>query len=141
MDAATVIARLGLTPHPEGGAYRETFREPDPAGGRDRTSAIYYLLAAGEVSHWHRVDASEVWHHYTGDPLALAISPDGVTVERIVLGSDLAAGHRPQAVVPAWAWQSAETRGAWTLAGATVTPAFTFDGFELAPADWAPGVS
>ena len=132
MDADTVIAALGLTPHPEGGAYRETVREPDPRGGRDLMSCIYFLLRAGEVSHWHRVDALEVWHHHAGAPLTLAVSPDGHAVTRTVLGADLAAGQRPQATVPAHHWQAAASHGAWTLIGATVSPAFTFAGFELA---------
>lgn len=139
MDADEVIALLDLEPHPEGGAYRETFRDPAPAGGRSHATAIYYLLRAGEVSHWHRVDAGEVWHHYAGAPLELSISADGAAVEHAILGDDLAAGQRPQAVVPARAWQSACSLGDWTLVGCTVAPAFEFAGFELAPRDWSPG--
>jgi predicted cupin superfamily sugar epimerase len=108
--AQAVIAALGLAPHPEGGHYRETWR--------------------------HRVDATEVWHYYAGAPLALHLSPDGGRVESHRLGPDLAAGERPQVIVPKGVWQSAEPLGAWTLAGCTVSPAFEFEGFELAPADW-----
>ncbi len=119
-SAERVIALLGLERHPEGGAFRETFKDPyTDAAGRARSTAIYYLLRADERSHWHRVDASEVWHHYAGAPLTLAISVDGRRVERITLGDDLEAGQRPQAVVPVGAWQSASTNGTWTLAGCT----------------------
>jgi predicted cupin superfamily sugar epimerase len=139
MEAAEVVRRLGLAPHPEGGHYRETFRDPGPGGGRGHSSAIYYLLAAGETSRWHRIDAAEVWHWYAGGPLALAIAPAGGRCERPTLGPDLAAGQRPQAVVPARAWQSARPLGAWSLVGCTVAPAFDFAGFELAPDGWTPG--
>ncbi|MDQ4069729.1 MAG: cupin domain-containing protein [Actinomycetota bacterium] len=127
-----VIAALGLQPHPEGGWFRETWREP-------AATAIYYLLRSGERSHWHRVDATEVWHFYAGDPLELAMSPDGHQIERLVLGPDVAGGQQPQLVVPARTWQSARPLGAWTLAGCTVAPAFQFSGFELAEPDWEPG--
>ncbi len=126
-----VIAALGLEPHPEGGWFRETWREP-------ATTAIFYLLRAGERSHWHRVDAAETWHFYAGGPLELSLSAGGAGLERFVLGSDLAAGERPQRVVPAGTWQSARSLGRWTLVGCTVSPAFEFAGFELAPADWEP---
>jgi predicted cupin superfamily sugar epimerase len=147
-DATTIVRELGLKPHPEGGHYRETFRDPatpntDRGGsgeeGRGASTAIYYLLQAGERSHWHRVDAAEVWHWYAGAPLQLTISEDGRTAASRELGPDLAAGQRPQIVVPANAWQSAESRGAWTLCGCTVAPAFRFEGFEMAPPDWQPG--
>ena len=127
-----VIAALQLEPHPEGGWYGETWREP-------ASTAIHYLLRSGERSHWHRIDATEVWHFYRGDPLELSISPDGVAVERMVLGPDVVAGHRPQLVVPAGAWQSARPLGAWVLVGCTVAPAFEFSRFELAPPDFHPG--
>ena len=134
----TIIDRLGLRPHPEGGWFAETWRHDPGDGGRGTGTAIYYLLPAGERSHWHRVDATEIWHHYAGDPLRLRVhTGDGPTTD-IDLGPDLAAGQVPQAVVPAGAWQSAESAGAWTLAGCTVSPAFTFDGFELAPPGWSP---
>ena len=139
MSAEDVIARLGLEPHPEGGAFVETFRDPNPEGGRGHCTAIYYLLRAGEASHWHRVDAAEVWHHYAGAPLELRISPDGRSVQTHRLGPDLAAGERPQAVVPPHAWQAARPLGEWALMGCTVAPAFTFDAFELAPQGWEPG--
>jgi predicted cupin superfamily sugar epimerase len=139
LTAADIIRLLELKPHPEGGHYRETFRD-DRAGGRAASTAIYYLLARGERSHWHRVDAAEVWHYYAGSALRLEIaSGDDGPVERITLGSDLTNGERPQAAVPAHAWQAAESLGDWTLAGCTVAPGFEFAGFELAPKGWAPG--
>lgn len=137
-SAEAIIAALGLMPHPEGGAYRETFRDAR-GSGRGASTAIYYLLRAGEVSRWHRVDAVEIWHWYAGAPLVLTTSPDGRAIERVHLGNDVLAGERPQAVVPAHAWQSAQSVGAWTLAGCTVAPAFEFAGFELVPAGWQPG--
>jgi len=137
MDPQDLIDRLGLSPHPEGGWYRETWRDDPADGGRGVGSAIYFLLGAGERSHWHRVDAAEVWHHYAGHPLELAIC-DGDHHQVVRLGDDLAAGEEPQALVPARAWQAARSTGAWTLVGATVSPAFEFDGFELAAPDWAP---
>lgn len=137
LTAAEVIRLLDLQPHPEGGHYRETFRDARRIEGRSASTAIYFLLAGGERSHWHRVDAVETWHFYAGAPLALSIAgADGTAVIR--LGSDLAAGERPQAVVPAGAWQAAESVGAWTLVGCTVAPGFLFAGFELAPAGWSP---
>ncbi|MBA4790074.1 MAG: cupin domain-containing protein [Rhizobiales bacterium] len=138
MRAEEVIALLGLQPHPEGGHFRETHRESAPDGGRGASTAIYFLLAAGERSHWHRVDASETWHFYAGAPLRLGIVAPCGTRSAPVLGADLAAGERPQAVVPPHAWQAAETLGAWTLVGCTVAPAFQFEGFELAPPGWEP---
>ncbi|MEW6123795.1 MAG: cupin domain-containing protein [Pseudomonadota bacterium] len=138
MRAEEVIALLGLQPHPEGGHFRETHRESAPDGGRGASTAIYFLLAAGERSHWHRVDASETWHFYAGAPLRLGIVAPCGTRSAAVLGADLAAGERPQAVVPPHAWQTAETLGAWTLVGCTVAPAFQFEGFELAPPGWEP---
>jgi uncharacterized protein len=137
LSAADVIRLLALEPHPEGGHYRETFRDPRTVDGRALSTAIYFLLARGQRSHWHRIDAVEVWHHYAGAPLALSIfGADGTSVVR--LGSDVAAGDRPQAIVPAGAWQAAESLGAWTLVGCTVAPGFEFMGFELAPRDWSP---
>jgi predicted cupin superfamily sugar epimerase len=128
-----IIAALGLAPHPEGGHYAEIWRDP-------ACTAIYFLLRAGETSHWHRVNATEIWHFHAGAPLALDISSDGVTSEMSLLGTDLAAGHRPQVVVPAESWQSARSLGDWSLLGCTVSPAFQFDGFTLAPPSWRPGV-
>ncbi len=139
-SAADIIARLDLQPHPEGGHYRETFRDPRcDVDGRAVSTAIYFLLARGERSHWHRVDAAEAWHYYAGDPLILQIA-DSEGVRTVRLGTDLAAGESPQAVVPAQAWQAAATIGDWTLVGCTVAPGFEFAGFELAPQGWEPVV-
>lgn len=141
LSAAEIIRLLDLEPHPEGGHFRETIRDTSPAAGtRALSTAIYFLLAADERSHWHKVDAVEVWHHYAGAPLALEIAlSDTGPIERIILGKDLAAGERPQAAVPAGGWQAAESLGAWTLVGCTVAPGFDFAGFELAPKGWSPG--
>jgi predicted cupin superfamily sugar epimerase len=139
LSAADVIARLELRPHPEGGYYRETFRDASAdALGRARSTAIYFLLTRGGRSHWHRIDAAEIWHYYTGSALDLRIAHDGGTEHTVRLGPDLGAGERPQAIVPASAWQCAETTGDWTLVGCTVAPGFEFAKFELAPKDWAP---
>ena len=137
LTASDVIATLGLQRHPEGGWFVETFRDDASQDGRARSTAIYYLLEAGETSHWHRVDAVEVWHFHAGAPLQLSLS-DGTSVDRHVLGSDLLDGQRPQVVVPQGAWQSAASLGAWTLVGCTVAPGFTFEGFELAAPGWMP---
>lgn len=138
-EARSIIEALGLQPHPEGGWYAETFR--DPAGGRrGHSTAIYFLLESGQVSHWHLVkDAVEVWHYHAGAPLELSISVDGASVERQTLGPDILSGQRPQGIVPANAWQSARSLGDWTLVGCTVAPGFDFAAFELAPPDWTPG--
>lgn len=136
-EAQALIDALGLLPHPEGGWFRETWRDTPADGGRGVGTAIYFLLAEGERSHWHRVDAAEIWHHYAGDPLALGIA-DGSEHRVVTLGTDLAAGQEPQALVPPRAWQAARPLGAWTLVGCTVSPAFEFDGFELAPPSWRP---
>jgi predicted cupin superfamily sugar epimerase len=136
--AAEIIARLELKPHPEGGYFRETFRDPRlDADGRSVSTAIYFLLARDEHSHWHRIDAVEIWHYYAGSPLTLEITDaDGRRV--VTLGPDLAAGEVPQAIVPAQAWQAAESTGDWTLVGCTVAPGFDFSKFELAPKGWKP---
>ena len=141
LTAADIIARLGLAPHPEGGHYRETFRDTRcDANGRASSTGIYFLLARGERSHWHRIDAVEVWHYYAGSALSLQIADD--SGQRTVrLGPDLAAGEVPQAVVPAHAWQAAESTGDWTLVGCTVAPGFDFATFELAPKGWEPIVT
>jgi predicted cupin superfamily sugar epimerase len=141
LSAADLIRLLDLEPHPEGGHYRQTFRDPRTVdGGRAASTAIYFLLARGERSHWHKVDAVEAWHHHAGAPLMLEIAASAQgPVERVTLGSDIAAGERPQAIVPAHAWQAAESLGNWTLVGCTVAPGFEFKGFELAPRDWRPG--
>jgi len=136
MTAADIIALLGLAPHPEGGHYREMFRDPRQVDGRSVGTSIYFLLARGEVSHWHLIDAAEIWHFYMGDPLELKIV-DAVE-QRLVLGPDLTTGERPQAVVPAGAWQSARSLGDWTLVGCTVAPGFDFSTFELASPGWSP---
>ncbi|MBA2752552.1 MAG: cupin domain-containing protein [Actinobacteria bacterium] len=139
MDASDVIALLELSRHPEGGWFRETWRAAGPPGERAAGTAIYYLLAEGEQSHWHRVDATEIWHFHAGDALQLGVSSDGVTTQRLVLGAAFDRMQRPQHVVPAGTWQSARALGRWTLVGCTVTPAFEFAGFELAPPGWEPG--
>jgi uncharacterized protein len=138
LSAADVIRLLGLQPHPEGGHFRETFRDERAPGTRAASTAIYFLLAAGEVSHWHRVDAAEVWHWHAGAPLELAVAGPDDQPNRVRLGSDLAAGERPQAVVPAGHWQGARSLGAWTLIGCTVAPGFDFAGFELAAPGFEP---
>lgn len=140
LTAADLIRLLDLQPHPEGGHYRETFRDTRTIEtGRAASTAIYFLLARGERSHWHRVDAVEVWHYYAGAPLRLEIADDKGSIERLTLGPDIAAGERPQGVVPADAWQAAESLGDWTLVGCTVAPGFAFAGFGLAAKDWTPG--
>jgi predicted cupin superfamily sugar epimerase len=137
-SAADIIARLELKPHPEGGHYRETFRDAGlDAAGRTRSTAIYFLLARGERSHWHRIDAAEIWHYYAGGALTLQIADDAGR-RSIRLGTDLNAGEVPQAIVPAHAWQAAESVGDWTLVGCTVAPGFDFAKFELAPKGWEP---
>jgi uncharacterized protein len=138
LTAAEIIARLDLKPHPEGGHYRETFRDSHNGDGRRAAStAIYFLLARGERSRWHRVDAAEVWHYYEGSALILQIKDEnGLRIAR--LGVDLNAGELPQVVVPAHAWQAAESAGDWTLVGCTVAPGFEFEKFELAPPAWTP---
>ncbi|GGC46423.1 cupin domain-containing protein [Chelatococcus reniformis] len=134
-----VVRALALTPHPEGGFYRETFRdECTDGGGRALSTAIYYLLGAGDLSAWHRIDATEVWHWYAGAPLVLTVSPNGHDASAHHLGPVLSAGQRPQFVVRPHCWQTAVSLGAWTLVGCTVSPGFIFDAFELAPPDWRP---
>jgi predicted cupin superfamily sugar epimerase len=139
LSAADIIRLLALKPHPEGGHFRETFRDTHTIGGRAASTAIYFLLARGERSHWHRVDAVEAWHYHAGAPLLLEIATsDTGPIDAFTLGHDLASGERPQAIVPAQAWQAAQSRGDWTLVGCTVSPGFDFAGFELAPAGWSP---
>ena len=134
-----IIEILGMQPHPEGGHYVETYRHVPEDGGRGVKTGIHFLLRAGERSHWHRVDAVEMWHWHAGGTLELSISEDGRTVEHHTLGMDLEAGERPQAVVPAHAWQAARPLDGWVLVGCTVSPAFEFGGFEMAPEGWEPG--
>lgn len=137
LDPKAIVALLDMKRHPEGGWFVETFRD-DPQGGRGRSTAIYFLLEAGDRSHWHRVrDAAEIWHYYSGAPLELRLHSDDETTT-LTLGPDLAAGHRPQRVVPANVWQAAESLGEWTLVGCTVAPGFDFASFELAPPGWEP---
>lgn len=139
MTADEIIRLLDLHPHPEGGHFRETFRDPTTdSAGRAHSTLIYFLLAAGERSAWHRVDAVETWHWYAGAPLKLEIAGDGAPIETVILGTDLVAGARPQGIVPTQAWQAAESLGPWTLVGCTVAPGFSFAGFELAPTGWKP---
>ncbi len=141
LPAAEVIRLLELAPHPEGGYFREIFRDQRQVeSGRAASTAIYFLLAAGERSHWHRIDAAEVSHFYAGAPLVLEIACGKPhAIERLVLGNALAAGEQPQIAVPARAWQAAESLGEWTLAGCTVAPGFEFSALELAPKGWRPG--
>ena len=136
-SADEIIRLLDLKPHPEGGYFRETFRDNRMVGGRAASTAILFLLARGEHSHWHRIDAVEVWHYYAGAPLKLEIV-DGAKEEIVRLGADIRAGEVPQVTVPARAWQAAESLGEWTLTGCTVAPGFDFKGFELAPPGWSP---
>lgn len=139
VSAQDVVKLLELAPHPEGGFYRETFRDSARnANGRAASTAIYYLLAKGQRSAWHRIDAVEIWHFYAGAPLELTISADGSKATQSRLGLDLAKAERPQITVPAGEWQSAISCGEWSLVGCTVAPGFEFAAFELAPADFRP---
>jgi predicted cupin superfamily sugar epimerase len=138
MTAAQIIAALDLSPHPEGGWYRETWRAPAGQGERAAGTAIYYLLQVGEQSDWHRVDAAEIWLWHAGAPLSLTLSPNGHDAEAHVLGTELGMGQRPQLVVPAGCWQCATSLGAYTLASCAVSPGFEFAGLEMAPPDWRP---
>ena len=140
MDAARVVEVLRLEPHPEGGHYGETWGDEPADGSRGAGTAIYFLLDAGRRSRWHRLDATELWHFHAGAPLVLHVAADESTPPAAVrLGADLAAGERPQATVPAGWWQAAESTGAWTLVSCTVSPAFDFGAFELAPPGFEPG--
>jgi len=135
VTAADIIAQLGLSPHPEGGFFRETYRHSGTEGERGACTAIYFLLVCGRPSRWHRVkDAEEIWHYYAGAPVDLGIK-DALdsTPRTLSVGPDILDGMRPQQIVPAGAWQMAETTGEWSLVGCTVSPAFTFDVFEMAP--------
>ncbi|MSO99666.1 MAG: cupin domain-containing protein [Acetobacteraceae bacterium] len=134
-DAASVIEALDLRPHPEGGHFRETWRDVRPGGGRGAATSILFLLCDGEVSHWHRVDAAELWVWQAGASLLLRRATGG----DVTLGPNLARGETPHQAVPAKAWQSAWPLGAWSLCCCVVAPAFRFEGFELAPPGWEPG--
>jgi uncharacterized protein len=148
LTVAAMVALFDLAPHPEGGFYRETYRDPlKDAAGRAASTAIYFLLPVGTVSAWHRIDAVEIWHFYAGAPLVLSLYADGAHVTTQRLGSRLAAGDRPQCIVAAGVWQSAEAAPStehaaplppWSLVGCTVAPGFDFAGFELAPPGWQP---
>jgi predicted cupin superfamily sugar epimerase len=137
-SADEIIRKLELQPHPEGGFYRRTFEDSVTHDGRPASTAIYYLLAAGMKSHWHRIDAIEVWHYYAGAPIELSLSEDGGVTETFRLGGDVLAGEQPQVIVPTGSWQAARSLGDWTLVGCTVAPGFRFEGFELAAPEWAP---
>lgn len=137
MTLEDIIRTLDLQPHPEGGYYRETFRDTAKEGERAACTAIYFLLPGGTRSHWHRVDAVEMWHYYAGAPLTLYIADDNGQ-QAVTLGADITKEERPQEVVPKDAWQSAESTGEWTLVGCTVSPAFEFSGFVMAPEGWEP---
>ncbi len=137
LTADDVIRQFSLEPHPEGGHYRETFRDAQGHKGRAHSTAILYLLKAGEVSRWHRVDVVELWHWYGGAPLRLDVK-DGAARHEYRLGPDWKGGDQPHAIVPAHAWQSARSLGAWTLIGCTVAPGFDFAGFEPAPEGFEP---
>lgn len=136
LTADAIISRLDLSPHPEGGYFRQTWIAGAEDDERPAGTCIYFLLKAGESSHWHRVDAVEIWHYYAGAPLILRIAADAAgPATALRLGPDLLAGEAPQGIVPEGHWQAAATTGDWTLVGCTVSPAFRFEGFELA----APG--
>jgi len=138
-DADHIIAQLGLQPHPEGGWFAEVYRSPAAAGERGALTTIYFLLKAGERSHWHRVDADELWLWHAGSPLDLMIgdAADANPVT-IVLGGDVLAGYTPQARVPATRWQAADAHRGWALVSCIVVPGFDFAGFELAAPGWSP---
>ena len=138
-QAKTIIEELAMERHPEGGWFKETFRDTVTVDGRPVSTAILYLLEMSDRSHWHRVDAVEIWHYYAGAPLRLSLSPDEKTTIALTLGPDIAAGQTPQIVVPKGHWQTAEPTGDWTLVGCTVAPGFRFEGFEMAPPGWEPG--
>ncbi|MBL0373199.1 cupin domain-containing protein [Rhizobium sp. KVB221] len=137
--AADLIAALKLDRHPEGGWYVQTFKDEATFNGRARSTAIFYLLEAGERSHWHKVDAVEIWHHYAGAALELSLSADGTEARSVTLGPDILAGQTPQAIVREGEWQCARSLGDWTLVGCTVAPGFDFSGFVMAPPAWKPG--
>jgi predicted cupin superfamily sugar epimerase len=137
--AQDLIAALKLERHPEGGWYIQTYRDPLGVDGRAHSTAIFYLLEGGDRSHWHRVDAVEVWHHYAGAPLELKLSDDGNAVRKLTLGPDVLAGQTPQGIVRKDEWQSARSLGDWTLVGCTVAPGFEFSGFVMAEPGWEPG--
>lgn len=139
IEAQRIIDELNLSPHPEGGYYRESYRDlPTAHDPRGASTAIYFLLTAGNDSHWHRIDAVEIWHYYAGAPLELSMAAPGEKKQSQILGPDVLAGQRPQGIVKPGDWQAARTLGDYTLVGCTVAPAFDFATFELAPKDWDP---
>jgi hypothetical protein len=142
LDAPEIIRLLDLKPHPEGGYYRETFRDAPGPDGRAASTLIYFLLQAGQISAWHRVDATEAWHYYAGAPLRLSFWQSGKPLQCVELGADFGGGQRPQCVIPAGFWQRAEASagGGWTLVGCSVAPGFKFSGFEMAEAGWQPDI-
>jgi predicted cupin superfamily sugar epimerase len=137
-SADDIIRLLDLAPHPEGGFYRQTFRDTLEHEGRPASTAIYFLLKGEAPSHWHRIDAIEIWLHHAGAPLRLSLSEDGTDSQAQTLGPDIAGGERPQGIVPRGWWQAAASLGDWSLVSCTVAPGFRFEGFELAPPDWHP---
>jgi len=138
-EARAIIERLKLEPHPEGGWYRETWRADAPPGTRAGATAIHFLLEAGQRSHWHRVDAAELWLWHAGAPLHVLTAPgDAGPVTGHMLGGDVLAGQRPQILVPPQHWQATETIAGWALVSCIVSPGFDFAGFTLAPAGWSP---
>lgn len=145
MTPEAIIDALAMAPHPEGGWYAEHWRDgpgqADGTGPRGAVSSIYYLLEQGQSSHWHRIDAVEIWHYHAGTPLHLGLSDAGETARWERLGTDVVQGERPQVVIPPHVWQSAVARDGWALVGCTVAPAFVFTGFEMASENWAPGQS
>lgn len=139
-SAADLIDKLGLQPHPEGGWYRETWRAPAPDGVRASATSIYFLLEQGQRSHWHKVDAAEIWLWHAGSPITLSTSPgDSGPIASVSLGGDIRAGDTPQHIIPRDHWQSAQAKDGWALVSCIVSPGFEFDGFELAPTGWKPG--
>jgi predicted cupin superfamily sugar epimerase len=139
LTARRIIAELKLRPHPEGGWYRETWRDLPAGDARGCGSLIYFLLDQGEVSRWHRIDATEIWHFYAGAPLLVTLAQATGPRAEHMLGPDITVGQAPQLVIPPRMWQNAEALSGWTLVGCTVTPAFEFEHFELAPDGWEPG--
>lgn len=126
-----LIQMLKLAPHPEGGYYRETFKDAQTREGRALSTCIYFLLPAGQISRLHRVDATEIWHFYTGSPLILEMGLEEKSLQTYMLGPDISSGEQPQIIVPAHHWQTARSTGDWTLVGCTVSPGFEFSGFEM----------
>lgn len=138
-SATELIRQLELQPHPEGGWYRETWRAPAPDGARASATCIYFLLEEGQRSHWHKVDASEIWLWHAGSPVVLSTSlTDTGPVVDIMLGGDILAGETPQHLIEPDRWQSAHASAGWALVSCIVSPGFEFDGFELAPPGWSP---